>query len=212
MPQVNVHGYQQGGDRASLYNAVVAQGGKVLRDSEYGDGDGSGATLAASLFADWSALHPTGWCYWQLLDVSPGWGLLQMDANAGAPGVVNTKYYVVAQFSRHIRPGSVVLSTAAADPRNSTAAAWDSSSGVLTLVTSNPKSSAVNVTFDLSGFGTVPPGPVAGQWMTNMTSAVPWASAAYAQVSGAVVTSESQLVLLLPALFITTVEVAGVQL
>jgi hypothetical protein len=65
LAQVNVHGYQEGGDRAGLYQAVAVQGGKGLRDSEYGDGDGSGATMAASFLADWAALHPNGWTYWQ---------------------------------------------------------------------------------------------------------------------------------------------------
>jgi hypothetical protein len=62
-----VHGYQSGGgDRSALYNAVVVQDGKILHGSEFGDGDGSGGGLAASLLADWSSLHPRSWSYWQV--------------------------------------------------------------------------------------------------------------------------------------------------
>jgi galactan endo-1,6-beta-galactosidase len=51
--QFNVHGYQEGGDRAGLYDAVVVKGGKVLHDSEYGDGDGTGGeSIYGEKFAD----------------------------------------------------------------------------------------------------------------------------------------------------------------
>jgi hypothetical protein len=63
--QVNTHGYEEGGDRAGLYEAVVRQGGKALRNSETGDGDGTGATMAENFLADWAELHPSGWTYWQ---------------------------------------------------------------------------------------------------------------------------------------------------
>ena len=48
--QVNTHGYQQGGGRRDLlYSATL---GKKLWNSEYGEGDGSGRSLAANLHLD----------------------------------------------------------------------------------------------------------------------------------------------------------------
>ena len=50
MGQVNTHGYQQGGGRRDLlYSATL---GKKLWNSEYGEGDGSGRSLAANLHLD----------------------------------------------------------------------------------------------------------------------------------------------------------------
>ena len=64
---MNVHGYQSGGgNREALYNAVVKDSGKVLHGSEFGDGDGSGGGMVASLTADWASLHPRSWSYWQV--------------------------------------------------------------------------------------------------------------------------------------------------
>jgi hypothetical protein len=37
-----------------------------LWNSEYGDGDGSGVTMAANLHSDFNQLHPSAWVYWQV--------------------------------------------------------------------------------------------------------------------------------------------------
>lgn len=43
-----VHGYEgAGGNRSGLYKLAVVEGRKILRNSEHGDGDGSGATIAS---------------------------------------------------------------------------------------------------------------------------------------------------------------------
>ncbi|WP_313885850.1 glycoside hydrolase [Fodinicola feengrottensis] len=56
--KVNVHGYQYGGGRRDLlYNAVHADG-KVLWNSEYGEGDASGLSLTSNLNLDFRWLHP----------------------------------------------------------------------------------------------------------------------------------------------------------
>ncbi len=69
--RVNTHGYQYGsGRRDLLYSGTV---GKKLWNSEYGESDGTGVSLAANLNLDFRWLHPTAWCYWQALD-SGGWG------------------------------------------------------------------------------------------------------------------------------------------
>jgi len=67
--RVNVHGYEYGGGRRDLlYNAVVEKDKKMLWNSEYGDGDASGAQLTKNLNLDFYWLHNTAWSYWQALD------------------------------------------------------------------------------------------------------------------------------------------------
>jgi galactan endo-1,6-beta-galactosidase len=206
--QVNVHGYQEGGDRAALYAAAVVAGGKVLRDSEYGDGDGSGGTLASSVLADWAALHPRGWCYWQLIDVADGWGMIKGDADSGALTAVNTKHYVVAQFSRHIKPGMRTLGTG--DPRNATAAAYDAARQRLVVVVANQQAAAADFTVELASFFQVPPGPVAGAWITSTASAQPDPAAAHSPLAGLAVDDSKSVALSLPPWSVVTIEVAGV--
>lgn len=75
---VNVHGYQgPEGNRSGLYAEVVLAGRKELRLSEHGEGDGTGATLAAQLLQDFGELHMTSWVYWQAIDEAGGWGFFQ---------------------------------------------------------------------------------------------------------------------------------------
>jgi galactan endo-1,6-beta-galactosidase len=75
--QINVHGYQYAnGSRDGVYNEARAAG-KMLWNSEYGDGDGTGLTMASNLCLDWRWLHPTAWCYWQVMDPSAGWGAIR---------------------------------------------------------------------------------------------------------------------------------------
>ena len=83
-----------------MYDAV---NGKPLWNSEYGDGDDSGLTMAANLNLDFKWLHQTAWVYWQALDGS-GWGLIDADDDRRLVKLANTKFFVLAQYSRHIRP------------------------------------------------------------------------------------------------------------
>ncbi len=72
---------------------------------------------AANLCLDWRWLHPTAWCYWQVMDPSAGWGTIRYDAGTLNAGAVETKYYVLAQFTRHIRPGMRIIDTGAGKRR-----------------------------------------------------------------------------------------------
>jgi len=206
--QVNVHGYQEGGDRAGLYRAAVVEGGKVLRDSEYGDGDGSGGTLATSILLDWSQLHPRGWCYWQLVDVADGWGMLRGDADARSLLSVATKHFVVAQFSRHIRPGMETLG--AADPRGATAAALDVAGKRLVVVTANQAATGASVVIDLSAFAAAPAG-AARAWWTSTAAPTPDPAAAHTAVGGVAVAGDKTIALALPPWAVMTIEVDGVE-
>ncbi|HTI98052.1 MAG TPA: glycoside hydrolase [Dongiaceae bacterium] len=129
--RVNVHGYQyEKGRRDAVYAAVA---GKPLWNSEYGDPDVAGAKLAANLNLDFHWLHPTAWCYWQPLDAAPNWSLLTADFTTGALGTANPKYYVLAQYTRHIRPGMTII----ASGDSHSVAAYDAAGHKLVLVTCN---------------------------------------------------------------------------
>ncbi|WP_328427414.1 glycoside hydrolase [Streptomyces sp. NBC_00443] len=166
--QVNVHGYQgSNGRRDLLYTDVVTTSGKKLWNSETGDSDGTGLTMASNLCYDFRWLHPTAWCYWQVMDPSTGWAMIAYDANTLQPTTIQPKYYVMAQFSRHIRPGMRILDTGV----SYAAAAYDASARRLVIVAVNTSTSAQTLTFDLSRFTTVSGGSggLVPRWNTVTT-------------------------------------------
>ncbi|MFE7036274.1 beta-1,6-galactanase [Streptomyces sp. NPDC057621] len=149
--QVNVHGYQgSGGRRDLLYTDVVTTAGKKLWNSETGDSDGTGLTLASNLCLDFRWLHPIAWVYWQVMDPSTGWAMIAYDQSTLQPTTVQTKYYVMAQFSRHIRPGMTIIDTGV----GYAVAAHDATQKRLVVVAVN-SGAAQTLTFDLSRFTTV---------------------------------------------------------
>ena len=152
--RVNVHGYQYAnGPRDELHRLVVEQDRKQLWMSEYGKKNGGGLELARNLHRDMDRLHPTAWCYWQPTD-GGGWGLLDADLETARIRDVELNAYVLAQYSRHLRPGMVILDTGDAG----TVAAYDASARKLVLATFND-GPARSVRFDLSAF-VIPDGPV----------------------------------------------------
>jgi galactan endo-1,6-beta-galactosidase len=106
-------------------------------------------SLAANIDLDLRWLHPTAWVYWQALDYG-GWGLIQADGGSGWLGPVNPKWYVLAQFARHIRPGMRILDGG----EGNTVAAYDAAARKLVIVTTN-WGTAQWINFDLSAFRAV---------------------------------------------------------
>ena len=47
----------------------------------------------------------------KVLDESDGWGLLPMDPADATVGKANRKHFLLAQYSRHLRPGMLLLRT-----------------------------------------------------------------------------------------------------
>ena len=137
--KINVHGYSgtdtnpyRGALRPNLRNAVhAAAPGARLWMSEFGDGDASGMTMATSIMLDMTELQPSAWVEWQVID--PSWGFFANPDKGGVIGAVYAKYYVFAQFSRHVRRGLRIIGNS--DPN--TIAAYDGSRSKLVLVTLN---------------------------------------------------------------------------
>ena len=158
--QVNVHGYQGLSGRRDLLGNDVRAAGKVLWNSEHGDRDGTGMTTARSLLMDFRWLKPTAWCYWQVMDPTAGWGAIKYDGGTLQAGAVETKLYVLAQFTRHIRPGMRILGTGV----DYAVAAYDPAARRLVVVAANV-GAAQTLTFDLARFGQAPDGVVT-RWST----------------------------------------------
>ena len=154
--RVNVHGYQYGGGRRDLLYSAL--GGKRLWNSEYGESDGTGVSLASNLNLDFRWLRPTAWCYWQPFD-SGGWGLVQSNPGDNWIGNANPKYFVLAQYTRHIRPGMTILD----GNDGNTVSAYDAAARKLVIVTMN-YGTAQTISYQLTNFFRAD-GPVR-RWVT----------------------------------------------
>lgn len=160
--RVNVHGYSNGTEpyrgpnRVKLRRAVQD---KRVWQSEYGDGDASGYTMAQAIIRDVKELRPSAWVYWQPVEPDVpefGWGLInanyidthdQPSAERTSLIRVNRKFFVFGQFTRYIRPGYHLISI---DDPNSVAA-YDPASRRLVIVKVSGDA-AETVDFDLSHF------------------------------------------------------------
>ena len=160
--RVNTHGYEgTSGPRSQLQQAASSAGQK-LWDSEYGDGDASGDTAVQELMLDLKLLQPSAWVYWQALD-SSSWGLINADITTGSLSSATHKYYELAQFTRHIRPGMQLLNTSSSN----VISAIDQSSDTLVIVAANWDGQQT-LSFDLSAFAKIPvDGTAVRTWVTD---------------------------------------------
>ncbi len=153
---VSTHTYPAN-DAANL-KSVAASQKKTLWMSEYGDNDGTGMKMACRIHDDITQLGVPAWIYWQVVDSTSGWGLLlnsllaSTNSNFTTSYTVNEKFYVMGQFSEFIRPGYEIISV----NDTNTLAAYNPANSTLVLVMVNTNSSTFNVTYDLSGFGSLP--------------------------------------------------------
>jgi galactan endo-1,6-beta-galactosidase len=163
--RINVHGYQGSGGRRDTLYSLASSAGKALWNSEYGESDATGSSLASNLILDFRWLHPTAWVYWQAID-GGGWGLLDGDNDAKTLGAVSQKYYVLAQFTRHIRAGMRILDGGS----DTTVAAYDATAKKLVIVAVN-WGSAQYLNFDLSSLSTPgTAGALVPRWSTLIGS------------------------------------------
>jgi galactan endo-1,6-beta-galactosidase len=172
--RVNTHGYEYAGGRRDLLYTAVA--GKKLWDSEYGENDTTGLSLAGNLDLDLTWLHPTGWCYWQPLDTS-GWGLINAVLSNNWIGQAYPKYFVLAQYTRHIRPGMTIIESG----DGNSVAAYDQGLRKLVIVTIN-YDTAQTISYDLSNFPNAV-GPVQC-WTTQTSGQTEYASSSFPLADG----------------------------
>lgn len=148
MDKLNVHSYG-GGDRTKFANFARSQG-KDLWLSEYGDGDASGLEMSRRIIEDIQGLHPSSWCYWQVVDNAGGWGFLKnpMLDETNTAYTTNPKYFVMGQYSRFIRPGFRFIASGSSNAL----AALNPKSHTLVIVATNSSDAATPITYDLSRF------------------------------------------------------------
>jgi len=148
-----------------IYSTALLQELAKLWNSEYGESDATGQELVINLILDFIWLHPSAWVYWQALDIE-GWGLIEGDNDDLTIGSASQKYFVLAQFTRHIRPGMQILDGGS----DYTVAAYDSSTEKLVIVAVN-WGDAQYINFDLSEFsqGGVN-GALVQRWSTQIGS------------------------------------------
>jgi galactan endo-1,6-beta-galactosidase len=159
---INVHGYSNGTEPYHGPNRLElrhAAGKKRLWQSEYGDGDASGYTMAPQIIRDLKELRPNAWVYWQPVEPDVheyGWGLInanyidthdQMTSDKTPLVRVNRKFYVYGQFTRYLRPGYQLIGI---DEPNSIAG-YDRASHKLIIVKVTGDA-AETTKLDLSGF------------------------------------------------------------
>lgn len=177
--RINVHGYEYGGGRRDWLYDLASDSKKKLWNSEYSEGDGSGKQLFQNLVLDFIWLHPTAWVYWQALDIS-GWGLIVGDNDAHTISGAATKYFVMAQFSRHVTPGMRILST----DDGSTMAAYDADAKKLVIVAAN-WDGAQQITYDITKYGRHgDDGATVARWSTNTGGGDEYASYNDIKISG----------------------------
>ena len=155
--RIHTHTYNAN-HRAEL-RKLAATHHRDIWQSEYGDGDASGMTLAKTIIADLRDLRPTAWVYWQLVD-NGGWGLLHFPAASGGSAPVMPKYHIFSAFTRFLRPGCQLVASGSPDAL----AALDPTRGRSVVIVLNPRDQAEPLTLDLSRFPKI--GRTANPWQT----------------------------------------------
>jgi autotransporter-associated beta strand protein len=122
--------------------------------SEYGDGDGSGMTMARRIHDDVTGAGLSAWIYWQVVDNASGWGFLlnTLDDEVTTNYTINEKFYVMGQFSEYIRPGCRIINV----NDNYSLAAYNPTNQTLVIVALNDTSGSLNLNYSLANFTGLP--------------------------------------------------------
>ena len=139
--QINTHTYN-GTSRTQLA-AAAAAAHKRLVVSEWGAWDATGKELSQQITKDLRELKPLAWAIWQ-----PDWPNLMTIDYANHSYQINKNYYIYANYTRYIQPGSVFIDI---NDSNSVAT-HDGRSKTLTIVTTNWSTASIQVTYPLSNF------------------------------------------------------------
>ena len=175
--RVDTHAYSGSGRDFLLRQTLLR--GKNLWMSEVDSGDtagvnagemGAGLWLAQEIMKDLNEMTPSAWILWQVIDshickdgylgrrdtgmvdTSGGyWGVAVADHDREVL-ILTMKYYVYGQFTRYIRPGSLLIPTG-----NGAVAAYDEKLGRLTVVAMNDRAESATARVDLSALGDMCP-------------------------------------------------------
>ncbi|MFI9329530.1 glycoside hydrolase [Kitasatospora sp. NPDC052868] len=194
--KVNVHGYSPGQAREPLY-AATAAAGKRIWQSEYTDWRADGGLLADNIHRELRQLHATAFVYWQILDTG-GYGAIGFDGSEVS--AVNTKFFVLAHYTRHIRPGMRIIDAGHPD----VVAAYDDDAGKLVVVVVNSGDTQW-IDVHLSRFGVIPAeGTMVDRWCTEFDGGRRYEHRLDTRISGRRFWSQ------FPARSVQTFEVSGI--
>ena len=131
---------------------------QAIAASEYGNGIngefGSALELARVICLDLNELQCDSWVYWQAvgnLDRPNDWHAVHVSYSRQDEIAVRKQYWALLQFTRYLRPGSVILRVAAED-----VVAALRPTGGLAIVAVNRETSDRPVRFDLRDFSRLP--------------------------------------------------------
>jgi hypothetical protein len=158
LAQVNTHAYD-GGQPWPVASPVWARlrqaAGTRISMSEFGVGDPAGVppitpalSLSLEIAGTLNNLRPADWVYWQAVEHSGGWGLIDSPGQPVTAPAFTLRYWALDQYSRFIRPGSRILPASGA---NVVCARTPSGRYVVVLTNEQPESAPFAV--DLSGAG-----------------------------------------------------------
>ncbi|MDN3239604.1 RICIN domain-containing protein [Glycomyces tritici] len=183
--QMNVHTYGTGGRTGVRDLAKGAD--KPLWMSEVGgawtDGQDytsmeNGLGMATRITDDLRELEPSAWVLWQPIEdknLGHSWGSIQLPFDCTAEDTLetcgietNTKYHTIRNFTHYIEPGDFIIGT---DDTSTTAAVKADGKGASVVYTNNAEG-AVNVTLDLSKFGSVKRGATITPVVTSADGAL----------------------------------------
>lgn len=123
VPQVNTHTYNDFSYEPTAFRQAVHADGKKLWMSEVGFENGEHPTLdsrsmsgalqlARGITKDLKVMQAEAWVYWQAVESNVStWGLIfaPFEQNEKESYRMYKQYYALANYSRFIRPGSVVV-------------------------------------------------------------------------------------------------------
>ncbi|HUW08514.1 MAG TPA: glycoside hydrolase [Anaerolineae bacterium] len=162
--QINTHSYD-GEGRAALCG-IARDAGKPLFVTEYGNGIdgefGSALELARVITLDLNELKCAGWVYWQAVgnsDHPNDWHALHVSYKRQDGIVIRKQYWALLHFTRHVRPGSVIMDAPVGD-----AVIALNPAGDLVIVAANRGTAKRQVDVDLTTF---PELPKSARWVVT---------------------------------------------
>lgn len=206
--QINTHTYNATG--SSKLRAVARENGKRLWTSEVGIGGTGGFNaqdlssalqLAQRVQGDLTELRADAFVYWQAIEDDDGnnnYGFIKADFGGSETYTVTKQYSAMANYSRYIAPGSIVLQS----NDSKTLTTLDPATGKLVLVAYNDGTGSRDLQYDLSSLGTV----------STSAQRIETSAANSAATLSPVAISGRQLSVSLPARSITTLVVDGASL
>ncbi|HEY8993270.1 MAG TPA: glycoside hydrolase [Lacunisphaera sp.] len=161
--RINAHAYAT--ERRTELRTMARDANKPLVMSEVDGGDGAhdhaaigpALVLAGRIIDDLRDMQPLQWVFWQAVEdeasaakSNHNWGLIHADLSGDTHAWAFTKkYHALANFSRFIRPGAVLVPCDSPD----IVAAYDHSRKMLVIVTRNAQATDEAVAYDLAPFG-----------------------------------------------------------